>query len=102
MILKTIYTWFLIALLILISYFAIGFFFGIKVYADDDATKYIQQSAIDPRKEVIHDADGDAKGYLQQSPIDPRKTVQYDKNGNIEGVWRKSYIDPRKRIFIPK
>ena len=79
MILKTIYTWFLIALLILISYFAIGFFFGIKVYADDDATKYIQQSA-----------------------IDPRKTVQYDKNGNIEGVWRKSYIDPRKRIFIPK
>ena len=85
---------------ILIFILAIGSLIYSEAQADDD--EYLQQSPIDPRKEVIHDADGDAKGYLQKSPIDPRKTVQYDKNGNIEGVWRKSYIDPRKRIFIPK
>jgi len=97
---RTIYTWFLILLLVLFIYFAAMAFHGIKVYADDH--EYLQQSPIDSRKEVIHAADGKSKGYLQQSPIDPRKTVQYDKNGNVEGTWQKSYIDPRKTIFIKK
>ena len=98
---RTIYTWFLILLLVLFIYFASLTFFNIKVYADD--TNYTQQSPIDSRKEVIHSTDNnDSKGYLQKSPIDPRKTVQYDKNGNVKGTWQKSYIDPRKTIFIKK
>jgi len=85
---------------ILIFILAVGTLIYSEAKADDH--EYLQQSPIDPRKEVIHDADGDAKGYLQKSPIDPRKTVQYDKNGNVKGTWQKSYIDPRKRIYTPK
>ena len=97
---RTIYTWFLIFLLVLFIYFASLTFHNIEIRAEDNG--YLQKSPIDSRKEVIHSADGDSKGYLQQSPIDPRKTVQYDKDGNVEGTWQKSYIDPRKRIYTPK
>jgi hypothetical protein len=98
---RTIYTWFLIALLVVIMYFAMMTFFSIQVVHASEK-KYLQKNYIDPRKTNIHSADGKEKGYLKQSPIDPRKTVQYDKNGNVEGTWRKSYIDPRKRVYIPR
>jgi len=98
---RTIYTWFLIFLLVLFIYFASLTFFSIEVRAEDNG--YLQKSPIDSRKEVIHSADGnDSKGYLQQSTIDPRKTVQYDKKGNVKGTWQKSDVDPRKRIYTPK
>ena len=98
---QKLYTWFLIGLLVIFFLFAFHTFFGIEVYGADKK-KYLQQSSIDPRKEVIHSADGKSKGYLQQSPIDPKKTVQHDKNGSIKGTWQKSYIDPRKIVFIEK
>lgn len=92
--------WFIIICFILIFGFAVGSLVYSEAYADED--KYLQESNIDKRKEVIHDADGETEGYLQKSPIDPRKTIQYDKDGEVEGYWQKSNIDPRKTVFTEK